>query len=137
MIHRVRDKIRQFKPQQVISYKEWEFIQEQFRYASSFMQKDNPAYNILLEEIKNGEQIILENRIHEVREIRIISDIMQKIFITPRKEQLDELIGQLKFIKDYLTELQSWIDRKIELERLEGLGKVTINRNKEKQDEKF
>lgn len=128
MIKRVRDKLSSFKPQDVISADQWQKIEENFARASQFMTEENPVYQIFLNELKEAERIVLENRIHEVREIRFISEIMQKIFVTPREEQLNELVGQIKFIRGFLAELQSWIDSKKNLERLEADGKIIIRR---------
>lgn len=131
MIKRVRDRIRQLRPQHVISYEEWTVIESKYIIASTFIKEDNMAYQILTEDLAEANRIVLENRVHEVREIRFISEMMQKVFVTSKEEQMNELVGQIKFIKGYLAELQSWIDEKIQLEHQEANGKIIIRRDKE------
>lgn len=130
MIQRVRDKVRSFKPQQVISFKDWSIINDKAAKASRFLSEDNVLYQTLIAELKSAQDIILENRVHEVREIRIIGEI-QKIFITGREEQMNELVGQVKFIKNFLAELQSWIDLKNQLQKQEADGSIIIRRKEE------
>ena len=130
MIQRVRDKVRSFKPQQVISFKDWSIINDKAAKASRFLSEDNVLYQTLIAELKSAQDIILENRVHEVREIRIIGEI-QKIFITGREEQMNELVGQVKFIKNFLAELQSWIDLKNHLQKQEADGSIIIRRKEE------
>lgn len=132
MIKRVRDKLRNYRPQEVISYEDWSDIESRFSFASDFMRDDNPAYTILKSDLEQAREIVLHNRVHEVKEIRIIGEL-QKVFTTDKKEQMDELVGQIKYIEGYLGELQSWISRKVDLERLEGDGKIIIRRRSEDQ----
>jgi hypothetical protein len=133
MIKRIRDKIRQFKPQEVVAYKDWLDIVDRYNYAFDFMKETNPAYAIMREDLKDAESIVLENRVHEVKEVHIISDVFQKIFTTEKKVQVDELVGQIKYLRGYFAELQSWIDRKVRLEKLEADGKIIIRRE-ERED---
>lgn len=133
MINRIRDKVRQFKPQEVVSAKDWESIEDNHAFAATFLKKENPGYRILLGDLKEAEEIILNNRVHEVHELRVISEFLHKTFKTGKKQQVDELVGQIKYIRGYLGELQLWIDRKVELEKLEGEGKIVIERSKEKR----
>lgn len=128
LIRRVRDKMSRLRPQQVVPYEDWLDIEDKFATASGFLKEGYLPYEMLKNELKEAEEIVLTNRVHEVKEVRILGEI-QKIFTTEKKVQVDELVGQIKFIRGYLGELQSWIDRKVELERLEGLGQVTIRRN--------
>lgn len=134
MIKRVRDKIRTFKPQQVISNEDWEDVQNRAKYAKLFLRKDNPMYVIITHDLKDAENMLLENRIHEVREIHHVTDTLQKLFITPRKEQMDEVVGQIKYLRGFIAELQSWIHREEELEKMDAAGVVSIIRSKEKLD---
>lgn len=132
MIKRTRDKLRQFRPQEVVSFQDWQDILNRFAFASQFLAEDNPAAMIMRHDLQEAEEIILTNRVHDVKEVRIIGEI-QKIFSTNKEEQLNELVGQVKYIRGYLAELQSWIDRKVQLEKLEADGKIVIRR--EEKDE--
>lgn len=130
MIKRVRDKLRTFRPQDVVSYEDWTDIENRFNFASNLLKEDNPAYQILKADLEQAREIIIHNRVHEVKEVRFVGEI-QKIFTTNKREQIDELVGQIKYIEGYLGELQSWVDRKVDLEKLEANGKVIIRHNQE------
>lgn len=132
MIKRVRDKLRNYRPQDVISYEDWQDIENRFIFASQFLKEENPAYVILKTDLEEAREIVIHNRVHDVKEVRIIGEI-QKIFSTDKKEQMDELVGQIKYIEGYLAELTSWVARKVDLERLEADGKVVIRRRQEEE----
>jgi hypothetical protein len=51
------------------------------------------------------------------------------MFITPKQIQVDETVGQLKYIRGFLSELQTWVDFKAELEKKEANGEITIERH--------
>jgi len=132
MIKRVRDKIQNYKPQGKVSADDWADIENRFKRAKRFFSDENPIYIILQESLKTAEDMILENRIREVREISTIAKGFRKIFITPKKIQDDELVGQIKFIRGLLLEIQSWIDRHNEIEQKEAEDKVIIERDEKK-----
>lgn len=129
MLKRVRDKVQNFKPQESVSYEEWEDIKSRNAVAKKFISEFNPIYILIQESLKNSEDMILENRIREVREIHKITDTFKKIFITSKKIQDDEIIGQIKFIRSLLAEVQFWIDRMESLEKREADGKAIIDRD--------
>lgn len=131
LFKRTRDVLRQnLKPQENISLAEWEDIVDRYAEAKTFMA--SRIYTLLQEELKKAEEIVLLNRVHEVREVKVISEVFQKIFTTAKGEQMDELVGQIKFIRDLLKEILSWVVRKESLEKLEAEGKITIERNVQK-----
>ena len=131
-IKRVRDKLRNYRPQEVVSYDDWKDIEDRYNFAITLLKEDNPAYLILKTDLEEAREILIHNRVHEVREVRIIGEI-QKIFTTDKREQENELVGQIKYIEGYLAELNSWIARKVELEHMEAAGKVVIRRSQEEQ----
>lgn len=131
-IKRIRDKLRTFKPQEVISYETWVDIEDRAAQAEEFMKEGNFLSSMLESELKEAEEIVLTNRVHKVKEVRLLGDI-QKIFTTEKKVQLDELVGQIKFIRGFLAEARGWIQRKAELESLESNGKVIIRRSPEEE----
>lgn len=128
MIKRVRDKLRNYRPQEVITYEDWRDIESRYSFAVTFISDDNPAYLILKRDLEEAREVILHNRVHKVKEVRLIGEI-QKIFTTNKEEQINELVGQIKYIEGYLSELTDWIGRKKMLERMEADGKVVIRRN--------
>lgn len=129
MIQRFRDLKKEFKPQGHISYNEWKDILDRFTVAKKFLSPDNPLYVLMQEDLKKGEDIIIENRIREVHDITQVTDTLKKVFITKRQIQIDELVGQIKYLRDLFRELQSWIDIKQQLEKEEADGKITIQRD--------
>lgn len=131
-IKRVRDKLRLPKPTEQISFADWQQIEDRFVQATQFMLEGYQPYEIMKAELREAEEMILTNRIHEVKEIRIIGEI-QKIFTHDKREQIDEVVGQVKFIRGFLAEMQTWIDYKKELERLEADGKLIIHRDEERE----
>lgn len=127
MIKRTRDRLRQIRPQEIVSFADWQDILNRWSFASAFLAEDNPGSQILRHDLQEAREIVIHNRVHEVREVRIIGEI-QKIFTTDKESQMNELVGQINYIEGYLAELQSWIDRKVQLERLEADGKIVIRR---------
>lgn len=130
-IRRIRDQKRYLRPQQIISFEEWENISSRASYAKQFLKEDNPIYATMKQSLVDAENMILENRVREVKEVHVISETLQKIFTTPKEIQDDEIVGQLKFIRTFLSELQTWIDFKVEIEKKEAEGVVSIQRSKE------
>lgn len=142
-IQRIRDAVRYVKPQQKIGFQEWQQIEERARQAEIFMNDSNEIYKLMLADLENSKDIILENRIREVHEESVITTKVEtteqggvsvipemlKRFITPRKVQVDELVGQYKYLKSFLAEMKTWIDFRDELVKREADGQITIERN--------
>lgn len=129
MLKRFRDLKKEFKPQGQISYEEWKGISDRFIVAKKFLSPTNPLYLLMQEDLKKGEDIILENRIREVHDITQVTDTLKKVFITKRKIQIDELVGQIKYLRDFFKELNEWISLKEQLEKEEADGRITIQRD--------
>jgi transcriptional accessory protein Tex/SPT6 len=128
MIKRVRDVFRGLKPIGNISYEEWQAVCDRATSASRFCDDKNEIYTLLKDELKKAEDIILENKIHEVHDIKKISNVFRKVFIFTKKEQVDELVGQIKLIRRLLEEAKSWIETKENMEKMEADGKIIIDR---------
>lgn len=131
-IKRIRDGKRYFKPQQKITFEEWEEITDRAAQAEVFF-KLNRVTNTLKDSLSDAESMILENRVREVHEEHTIAEGLKKIFITPKKIQDDELVGQIKFIRSYFAELKTWIDFKADLEKKEADGVISIERSKDER----
>lgn len=129
-IKRIRDGKRYFKPQQKITFEEWEEITDRAAQAEVFF-KLNRVTNTLKDSLSDAESMILENRVREVHEEHTIAEGLKKIFITPKKIQDDELVGQIKFIRSYFAELKTWIDFKADLEKKEADGIISIERSQD------
>jgi len=127
MLQRIRDHVKAFKPQEQITYEEWTFISDRAISAKKFLDENNQVYVMLAQSLKDAESTVLENRVLEVREERTVSELFKKVFIYPKQMQLDELVGQIKLIRNLFRECQSWIDMKKMYEKQEANGKITID----------
>ncbi len=132
MFKRTRDKLFT-KVQERISYEDWVEITDKWATAVGFFKGENRLHVMLRDALKTAEDIIMENRVHEVHEIHTVTDIFQKVFITPQKVQVDELVGQIKLIRGIFEELNSWVTIKEEAESREAAGKTIIERNRDKR----
>lgn len=121
--------MRSIRPQQTISYQDWIQIEDRAKTATLFMKKTNPLYIMMQNDLKEVETIVLENRVHEVREVRVLNELLQKVFVTPKQEQLDEVIGQIKYLRLFFSEMESWIYTKKDLEKQEAEGRIIIERD--------
>lgn len=128
-VQRIRDAKRYFKPQQKITFEEWEQISRRAAEGQAFFKSE--MYQVLLGTLNDSQDIILENRLREVQEEHIVTESFKKVFITPKKIQDDEIIGQFKFIRSFLAEVKTWVDFKKELEEKEAQGTISIERSKD------
>lgn len=132
MLERLRDKKLFHKPQQRITTEQWEEIKDRASKATSFMKYDNLVCDLLRQALMEAESIVLENRVKEVREEVTVSEQLKKVFITPQKIQFDELVGQIKFIRDFFAELKSWIDFHDQMLKKEADGIIVIETHAKK-----
>jgi hypothetical protein len=130
-IRRIRDQVRYRKPQQIVSAEEWDEIVTKYAAASEFLKPTNLIYVTMVSSLKQAEDTILENRLREVHEEHSVTEAFKKIFITPKKLQDDEMVGQIKYIRSFLAEMKSWIDFKEVLEQKEADGVIKIERSKD------
>lgn len=143
MIRRLRDVKKGFgalKIKGTISYEQWQQIEDRARFAKVFLNPENPMYQILKEDLENAKNTIIEGRVRKVEEVRfqpaqmvgksLVPEQVKRIFTTPRKIQIDELAGQYKYIRDFLAQVQSWVDIKERYEKDEANGQLSIQRNR-------
>lgn len=131
MIKRIRDRIRKTSPNSIISYEEWENIVNKHNTAKYILRETNPFRILLEESLSNAEELILSNRIKEVHDHNVVSDKLKKVFITTKREQENETIGQIKLLRDILNTLQSWVDAKKDIENAVNKGVVKIESGEE------
>lgn len=91
-----------------------------------FLRKD------LYDMLEYIESSILNNSIHDVTEEITVSEKIKKLFFTPKKEQIDELKGQYKFIHKFLNGIQFYVQQKKDLEDHIAKGKVLLEGGNEK-----
>jgi len=126
-IRRIRDRVLNQKPLQKLTQEEWDDVQNRHTLAVKFLAEDNAIYALLKNELNNAEEMIMENRLREVHEIHTITDTFKKVFVTPKQIQDDELTGQVKFIRSFIREIKSWIDRYDEIKQMIDNGEIVID----------
>lgn len=62
--------------------------------------------DMLDNQLKYAEETVLNNTIREFQEVVPISEKITRIFKTPKKQQVDELAGQYKLIKQQYADLE-------------------------------
>ena len=132
MIKRIRDVVRGTKPLERISQEDWDDIQSRANKAREFMSSENPIFLLLEEALSSASTIIIEDRIHDVSEERTITKNFKKIFFTPKEDQVKELVGQVKFIKDIKAELNIWIVREQDILEKMALNLIQIEDGRDK-----
>lgn len=102
----------------VVSKQEYESIESQAYAARELLEDERFAFvrDYLKSATDYIEKTIIENTVMEVRETHSITDKIIKTFVQPKKVQTDELSGQYKFIKKFLTDLKYYADLKDELD---------------------
>lgn len=123
-----------FMPKTTISVEEWEQIEAKSKAAKLILEEKR--FSFLIDYLKSAkadiERIILNNTVREVREEVTITDQLKRIFVTPRKQQLDELAGQYKLLEQLFNFLHQTVNLKEEAERLEDKHKLVIERSRER-----
>ena len=116
-----------------LSYDEWQKIEDNSRASSLFLKDKRFKFirEYLNNSLKEIEQMILNNRITNVEEQVTISDKLVKIFKTPKKVQIDELIGVYKWINKFISDLKYTIQLEKDIIEQESKGRVQIERSKE------
>ena len=116
-----------------VSFEDWEEMEDNASAVKYFLKNKRFALirNYLKEAMEEAEKQILENRIKDVHEEVKISDRIKKIFITPKKTQVDELVGAYKFIKKFFEDMEYMVRLPNELLEKEAKGEITIERPNE------
>jgi hypothetical protein len=111
-----------------ITKQEYEKTAEQSRIAAIFLESKD--YDFIREYISSAlsyaEKSVLENTIHDVTEEVTISDKIRKLFFTPKKEQMDELKGQYKWIKKFMEDMKYFASLKEQLDKDIERGSVYV-----------
>lgn len=112
-----------------ISKQEYDLVLDQSAVASDILEGERfkfirEYFKVALDYIESS---ILNNTIKAVDERVTITESIVRIFKTPKKTQVDEMVGQYKFIKKFLTDLQSYKNLKEELEAQIAEDKVIVD----------
>lgn len=109
---------RRFFNKPTISQENYDLVKEESEAAKELLESER--FKFFREYFENAQSsirdMILENRVNEVREILSVSKKLKRMFITPKKVQVDELVGQYKFIKTFLDDLLTTANMKSELD---------------------
>jgi hypothetical protein len=114
---------------------EYEKISEESRIARLIL--NNADFKFIRDYITNGyvsvEQAILNNTIHDVTERVTLTQsqpngfpLREKEFFTPKKQQIDELKGQWKWVKQFLADLEYFASQKAALDKEVLAGRVIL-----------
>jgi len=108
-----------------MSGEEYDQIIEQAREAKAILESQGFAFfrEYLDNSLTSIEEAILDGTVRDVTECTTIGQTVKEFF-TPKKEQVQQLVGQRKFIKKLLADLQSFVDMKEDLQ--EGIENKTI-----------
>lgn len=87
--------------------------------AREFLEDDRFAFirQLLTNPRDYAKDSILNNAIKEVSEVHPISDKITRILKTPKKVQVDELIGQYKLVNKFFADVQYYTTEKEELDK--------------------
>lgn len=96
--------------EEILNDERFQFIRDYFTSAKEYAQSS-----------------IIENTIHEVREITTISERLTKMLVVPKKEQVDELSGQYKLVKKFFEDMQQYVNIKRELDEAVKDRKVKVD----------
>ena len=115
-----------------ISKEEYKEVLSQAAVASGILEDER--FKFLRDYFNNAsayvENSILQNTIHDVREIVTLSDKLTRLFFTPKQLQVDEMVGQYKFIKKFFEDLNQFIKIKDDVEEAIAKGTVKIDDGK-------
>lgn len=112
-----------------VSSEEYNEIEAQAHAARELLEDERFKFirDYLQSAIDYIEKSILENTVMEVRETHTITDKMIRTFVQPKQVQVDELSGQYKFIKKFLTDLNYFATIKADLDKEIEAKRVVVN----------
>lgn len=102
-----------------ITREEYEQTEDQTKVAKLIL--NNKDFQFIRDYLQNAleysKEKILTNEVHDVTEEVTISDKIKKLFFIPKREQMDELKGQYKFIKKFFKDLEYFASLKEQLDK--------------------
>lgn len=118
------------RKKQTISKEEFSDISDTAAAAEEFL---NDARFAHIRELLNNakaaaEYAILHNTVHDSQEINVVSDLLTRVFRTSKKQNTDELVGQIKLVEKFFADVQTLITIKNELGQEIADKKVLVER---------
>lgn len=101
-----------------MSGEEYNQIIEQAREAQAILESSGFAFvrEYLDNALTSIEEAILDGSVKDVKESLSVGQSVKEFF-TPKKDQIENLIGQRQFIKKFLADLQGFVDMRTSLEK--------------------
>lgn len=121
-----------FNKKTLISREEFNDITSKSVIAKELLEKEEYKFivDFFNDNIAYAEKSILEDSIKEVREVVSVTDKLSRIFITPKKEQVNELVGRYKLCKSFIDFLKQFIQAAEDLNKAIAEDKVEIDDRK-------
>lgn len=91
-----------------ISLEEYNQVEETSSAAREFLEGERFKFirDYLDNDIKEAENLVLNNTIREYKEIVPLTAKITRIFKVPKQVQVDELKGQYKWLKKFIADLE-------------------------------
>lgn len=118
------------RKKQMISKEEFSDISDTAAAAEEFLTEPRFAHirELLTNAKATAEHAIYHNTIHDSQEINVVSEFLTRVFRTSKKENTDELVGQIKLVEKFFADVQTLITIKEDLGREIAEKKVLIER---------
>jgi hypothetical protein len=115
-------------PKKIVSKEKYDETENLARVAREFLEEERfqIVRDLLNNQLNYIESSILNNSITDARECVTITDKIKKTFFRPKKEQIDELVGQYKLIKDFFASLNYYVNNLTALEKAVEEGEVIV-----------
>lgn len=116
-----------------ISVDEWSKIEDECEAVKEFMGKGRFEFlnNYLNDALSYSRDLILEDKLDEVREEITISERIKRILFKPKEREVNILTGKYRILKEFMDFMQEKVTKKDNMEKAEFRGEIIINRSKE------
>jgi hypothetical protein len=118
----------------IVTAEEMEKVESESSAARYFMT--NSRFQFIRDYLQTASndisEKIINNRVTEVREELTITDKLKRIFITNKKVQIDELIGAYKWINQFMSDMQTFVDLPDRYREAESKKKIIIRTSDER-----
>jgi hypothetical protein len=121
--------MRKTPSQASISREEQKRIMDEATAALELLEDDRFQFfrDYLNNQLQYIQNSILNNTVRDVREVVPITEKLTRIFFTPKKVQVDELVGQYKLINQLLDNLKQLVSLQEELSDQLANQRVVVN----------
>lgn len=121
------------RKKETISAQDWQKMENNAKWADQLLTSSK--FGFLRDYLQSAQEeikdMILTNRVKEVHEEFSIKENLKKIFVTPKKIQVDELVGKYAFINQFLEYLHFLVQLKKDAEKAQSDKKIIIESSHE------